>query len=65
MRFLVLLVSNVDWSITPDCVPSGKHSLRVVCEEPYYALSFNVTTGSSGPLQKKFFSGLGKATSNL
>lgn len=64
VRYIVVFVPSVDWPIMPDCVPWGKRSPRVVSEWPNYALAFNVTVGSPGPIQKSFF-GRCKATSNL
>lgn len=46
---------NVDWPIMADCVPPGKHYPRVAHERENYASAFNVTVGSSWPLQKSFF----------
>lgn len=46
---------NVDWPIMADYVPPGKHYPRVAHERENYASAFNVTMGSSWPLQKSFF----------
>lgn len=46
VRYIVVFVPNVDWPIMADCVPWGKHSLRVVSERPNYASAFNVPVGS-------------------
>lgn len=51
VRYIVVFVPHVDWPIIPDCVPWGKHFLRVVSEWPNYALAFNVTMGSPRPLK--------------
>lgn len=54
MRYIAaVFVPNVDWPITADCVPAGKHYPRVAHKRENYA--FNVTMGSSWPLQKSFF----------
>lgn len=50
-----MFAANVDWPIMADCVPPGKHYPRVAHEQANYASAFNVTVGSSWPLQKSFF----------